>query len=305
MASDITITFNLNGRGEADPVDPLTCAQGHSCDLPSPNPVRGWVFMDWWMDEDGTEPLPSQWVEGGGFDDDTTLYAQWSVGHTVDWNYGGKGSGGPAFTVVLPGSRLWAPTVTPPAGFLAPVWFTSAAFTTEWTFTTPVTSDLELFARWDPVSSPPPTTPPPTSQTPTTPSTSSASATPTKPPPSATAVMPTPGTSSSTGDKGVALKAAKVTVKLAAKKIARKDRGKVTVTVVVPGVAKPTGTLVVKAGKKSVTVALKAAKKGKVTVKLPKLAKGSYGVTATFAPTAASAKAAIKGVSKKVTLRVT
>ncbi len=98
---------------------------------------------------------------------------------------------------------------------------------------------------------------------------------------------------SSTGAP-IATKTVKITVnkaktttklKLAKKSIKKKKKSKVTVTVTVPGLSvKPTGTVIVKNGKKSVgSASLSSAKKGKVTVTIkafPKKTKAK--LTATF-----------------------
>ena len=94
---------------------------------------------------------------------------------------------------------------------------------------------------------------------------------------------------------------AKVSAKLAKKSIKAKQRGKVTVTVKISGIKKPTGKLLIRDGKKTIkTVTLKAKHQGKVTVKLPKLKKGKHKISAQLKAT----KQLAKSTSPKKNLRV-
>ncbi len=82
-------------------------------------------------------------------------------------------------------------------------------------------------------------------------------------------------------------------------------RTKVTVTVKATRLTKrPTGTVRVTAGKTTVKVALTARHKGTVSVRLPRLARGSYTVTATYTPSKALSKHLSKKTSAKRTLTV-
>ncbi|MCL2788577.1 MAG: hypothetical protein FWD59_08835 [Micrococcales bacterium] len=91
-----------------------------------------------------------------------------------------------------------------------------------------------------------------------------------------------------------------VAVKLAKKKVALGESGKATVTVKVPGETKPVGKVTVRVGSKKVTVAVTAKKKGKVSVRLPALAKaGSYQVSATFKPIKPTNAIATSGTTAK------
>ena len=97
--------------------------------------------------------------------------------------------------------------------------------------------------------------------------------------------------------------APKVTVKTK-KKISRTARAKLTIRVKTPLAKKPTGKVKVNYGKKSRTVTLKARHKGKVTVRLPRLAKGKHKIRVRYIP-AKSYKPYLKAKkSKTVTLRV-
>ena len=95
----------------------------------------------------------------------------------------------------------------------------------------------------------------------------------------------------------------KVTVK-AKKKVKAGKRAKLVVRVKAAGLARPTGKVIVKYGKKSIKAKLVAKRKGKVVVRLPKLAKGKYKITVTYKPNAKSKNFVTKSTSKALTLRV-
>ena len=106
----------------------------------------------------------------------------------------------------------------------------------------------------------------------------------------------------SSSAKKVAKAKSKVTAKTKSVKVGK--RAKVTVRVKVAGLKKPAGTITLKYGKKKVKVKVKAKHAGKVTVRLPKLAKGRYKLVASFKPSGSTARYATSAKSKKVTLRV-
>src|SRR5690606_15845553 len=110
------------------------------------------------------------------------------------------------------------------------------------------------------------------------------------------------GVATSTSSTKIAKVKAKVTAKAKAVKVGK--RASVTVRVRAAGVARPSGTVTVRYGKKAVKVKLKVKAKGKVSVRLPKLKKGKYTIRATFTPDTKTKTVVRKAASKKVTRRV-
>ncbi|MDR1151465.1 MAG: Ig-like domain-containing protein, partial [Bifidobacteriaceae bacterium] len=88
----------------------------------------------------------------------------------------------------------------------------------------------------------------------------------------------------------------RVTAKVAKAKIGRGTRATVKVTVKVPGSAKPTGKVAVSWGSRTKAVTLKASAKGKVTVKLPRLSRGTYRLTVRYVDSAGKATSSSKAV---------
>lgn len=92
-----------------------------------------------------------------------------------------------------------------------------------------------------------------------------------------------------------------VKVKLAEKRVTAKSRARLTVTLKVPGVAKPKGKLVIRDGKKRIaTVKIKPKHGGKRTVRLPRLSPGKHRISVRYQGT----KQIAAKTSKKITLRV-
>ena len=99
--------------------------------------------------------------------------------------------------------------------------------------------------------------------------------------------------------------APKVSVALKKKTIKRKARARVTIKVNVGHLTKrPHGKVKVSYGKKSKTYTLKKSRKGKLTVKLPKLKKGTYTIRARYIPAKGLKKHVQAKNSKKIKLRV-
>src|SRR5690606_6754842 len=106
----------------------------------------------------------------------------------------------------------------------------------------------------------------------------------------------------SSSSKKVAKGKPRVTAKASSVKVGK--RAKVVVRVKASGLSRPKGTVTVRYGTRTVKVTLAAKRKGKVTVRLPQLAKGRYAIKVSFKPSGASAKYVTKASAKKTTLRV-
>jgi len=91
-----------------------------------------------------------------------------------------------------------------------------------------------------------------------------------------------------------------VTATLVQSSISSKVQGKVTVTVKASGITDPGGKVSVRVNGKTLTKTLRAADKGKVTITLPKLAKGTYKVAVSYAGEGRIASANAKAVTLTV-----
>jgi hypothetical protein len=83
--------------------------------------------------------------------------------------------------------------------------------------------------------------------------------------------------------------------------VTKKIRAKLAITVAAPGQPAPTGTLVIKDGKKTLKkLTLSASKKGVITFKMPKLAPRKHKLKVTY-----SGSPTVTGSKAKLVLKVT
>ena len=133
----VSIGFDANGGTH---VATRTISRGDRVgDLPVPT-RDGYVFAGWYSDAALSCPVDAD----TSFDADATLYADW--GHYVVFD-AGEGSAVPS-QLVRDGSTCAIPTapVHDSLGFAG--WYLDADYTTKYDFSTPVTCDLTLKARY-------------------------------------------------------------------------------------------------------------------------------------------------------------
>ncbi|HWL24323.1 MAG TPA: InlB B-repeat-containing protein [Ureibacillus sp.] len=148
--SSYTVTFDKNqGDTEANPIT-KTALHGETIDaLPTAPTREGYTFTGWNTNADGS---------GSGFTAATpvtsnqTVYAQWTKSSytvTFDKNQGDT-EASPATKTALHGETIVAlPTAPTRQGYTFAGWNTKADGTgTKFTATTPVTSNLTLYAQW-------------------------------------------------------------------------------------------------------------------------------------------------------------
>ena len=137
------VTFNTDGGTE---IAPVQVAHGGTVARPA-DPTRGaYIFAGWYTGTgltaqfDFTTPITAA----------ITLYARWTEQipdpHTVTFNTGGG-------TAIAPVQVAHGGTVARPAdptrgGYIFAGWYTSATFTAQFAFTTPVTAAITIYARW-------------------------------------------------------------------------------------------------------------------------------------------------------------
>lgn len=142
IANDYTITFNTNG---GDFIAPLTQAFGSTLSLPIPT-LTGFNFDGWFTDDvlsvrfTGTT-MPAE---------DFPLYAAWvdaSSTSTVTFETNGGSSILPV--TVINGQPVAKPVDPTKDGYTFAGWYSDEDFETKFIFTTPITSDITLYARWE------------------------------------------------------------------------------------------------------------------------------------------------------------
>lgn len=136
-----TVSFESNGGAEA--LANQTVEYGGTATAPAVPTKSGYTFGGWYSD--------SGLTNGYGFatpvTGNITLYAKWtSNSFTVSFN----SNGGSAVTsqTVSPGSRAAQPAAPTWAGYTFDGWYTDLAGTNVYDFTTAVTADITLYAKW-------------------------------------------------------------------------------------------------------------------------------------------------------------
>lgn len=142
---ECTITFNA-GEGVENPA-PQQTTKGTLSELPSVT-RSGYIFDGWYTAETGGEKVSTDTV----FDEAATLYARWLKNCTATFNTQG-GSAIDSQTVTS-GATLAKPADPSRIGYTFQGWYTDAACTAAYDFSSPVTGSLTLYAKWQQNSTP-------------------------------------------------------------------------------------------------------------------------------------------------------
>ena len=153
-----TVTFETNG-GSA--VASQTVNSGEKATKPTDPTKSGFVFDGWYQDAtfavafDFDTPITA----------DVTIYAKWKeetpdpVTYTVMFDANGHGTA-PTAQTVNSGETATEPTAPTESGWTFGGWYTEAACTNKFDFSTAITGDITLYAKWteESVTPPVPTT---------------------------------------------------------------------------------------------------------------------------------------------------
>lgn len=139
--STFTVTFNSLGGSNVAPLS----VENESKVIKPANPTKeGVVFADWFKDEACTNVWNfSQDIVTS----DITLYAKWvEDGFVVKFETNGGNE--IANQVVAKNENAETPLIPIKYGFAFENWYKDAALTVVYNFTTPITSDITLYAKW-------------------------------------------------------------------------------------------------------------------------------------------------------------
>ncbi|WP_214626762.1 InlB B-repeat-containing protein [Paenibacillus agaridevorans] len=134
------VSFESNG-GSA--VEAVTVEHGDTVEAPEAPTRMGYAFGGWYTDEELTEPYVFMTVVTGN----VTLYAKWTKSvYTVSFESNG-GSAVEAVTVEH-GDTVEAPEAPTRTGYAFGGWYTDEELTESYVFTTVVTGNVTLYAKW-------------------------------------------------------------------------------------------------------------------------------------------------------------
>jgi uncharacterized repeat protein (TIGR02543 family) len=138
--NNYTVTFNSNGGSAVN----SQSIQYNSAATQPPNPTRaGNTFAGWYSDAG----LTSAFSFATPIIADITLFAKWTLNdYTVTFN----SNGGSAVTtqIVAHGSLASQPSNPTKTGSTFGGWYSDAGLTNAFSFTTPISADITLFAKW-------------------------------------------------------------------------------------------------------------------------------------------------------------
>lgn len=147
-----TVSFSSNGHGSAP--GSQTVEEGSAAYDPGSLSASGYVFGGWYTDAGCSSPYSF----GSAVWSDITLYAKWTEEskpeptppaktYTVSFSANGHGSA-PGSQTVTEGDYAWQPSDPSADGYVFGGWYTNASCTNAYSFSTPVTGNITLYARW-------------------------------------------------------------------------------------------------------------------------------------------------------------
>ena len=136
-----TVTFDVQGHGT--PRAAQTVESGKTVPEPTAPAASGWVFGGWYIDKacktayDFNTPVTKN----------LTLYAKWTEVFTVTFDLQGHGNARAAQKVES-GKTATEPTAPTSSGWTFGGWYKEKECTNKYNFSTPVTQNITLYAKW-------------------------------------------------------------------------------------------------------------------------------------------------------------
>jgi uncharacterized repeat protein (TIGR02543 family) len=150
QATQYTVTFNINGGSGTTPEE-RTVNAGSDITLPGENgfSLSGHTFDGWNTEADGTGynySADAFYTVTG----DITLYANWITvpagSFTVTFDSNGGSS--VATQIINAGNTAASLVIPTRSGYIFDNWYSDPGLTTMYNFSTPVTSNITLYAKW-------------------------------------------------------------------------------------------------------------------------------------------------------------
>lgn len=144
-----TVTFDVGGHGTA-PM-PQTVLSGYTATEPAAPTATGWIFGGWYKEKECINSFNFSTPITG----DITLYAKWTEEggtvtpdtYTVTFDANGHGTA-PAAQSVESGKTATKPADLTASGWTFGGWYKEKECTNAFDFTTPITADITLYAKW-------------------------------------------------------------------------------------------------------------------------------------------------------------
>ena len=137
-----TVFYNVHDHGKAPAEEKVE--SGKTAAKPEDPTADGWKFKGWYLSDDYIgEPFDFTTA----ITRDTTLYAKWARTWTVTFDVGDHGTA-PAVQTVEEGENAAKPTDPTDGDYSFQGWYTTAECSTTFDFSTPITGDTTVYAKW-------------------------------------------------------------------------------------------------------------------------------------------------------------
>lgn len=135
-----SVSFNSNG-GSA--VNSQSVVYNSTATVPTVPTRTGYTFAGWYNDAG----LTTAFAFSTAITADTTLYAKWTINsYTVSFN-SNCGRAVPSQSVAY-NTTATAPSIPTRSGYTFVRWYSNSALTLSFSFTTPITNNITLYAKW-------------------------------------------------------------------------------------------------------------------------------------------------------------
>ena len=135
-----TVTFETNGGSE---IANQTIASGKTATMPQTPTKNGYEFLGWFTDEDFNEVYRF----ATPVTEDITIYAKWKSDDYIV-TFDSNGGSNVTSQTVENGKTATIPQDPTRSGYEFLGWFTDEDFNEVYRFTTPVTEDITIYAKW-------------------------------------------------------------------------------------------------------------------------------------------------------------
>lgn len=143
-----TVFYKNGGHGQSTMPANEKVEKGKYATRPTDPTEKGWIFKGWYEDDDYIGDVFD--FEKTQITNDITLTARWAQAFTVKFDTNGHGHGTvPADQTVELNGKAAKPTDPTDGDYSFQGWYTTAECSTTFDFSTPITADTTLYAKWD------------------------------------------------------------------------------------------------------------------------------------------------------------
>lgn len=137
-----TVSYNVHDHGTVPAEEKVE--SGKTAAKPEDPTEDGWKFKGWYISDDYIgEPFDFTTA----ITENTTLHAKWAKTWTVTFDSNGHGTA-PAVQTVEEGENAVKPTDPTDGDYSFQGWYTTAECSTTFDFSTPITGDTTVYAKW-------------------------------------------------------------------------------------------------------------------------------------------------------------